>query len=37
MAAEALDAFEDAFSACPPSPALDFLRGIVPFMVERAA
>jgi geranylgeranyl diphosphate synthase type II len=37
MAAEALDAFDDAFSDCPASPALEFLRGVVPFMVERAA
>jgi geranylgeranyl diphosphate synthase, type II len=37
MADEALDAFDGAFSACPPSPARDFLRGVVPFMVERAA
>ena len=37
MAGEAVDAFDDAFSTCPPSPALDFLRGIVPFMIDRAA
>jgi geranylgeranyl diphosphate synthase, type II len=37
MADEALDAFDDAFSTCPPSPALDFLRGIVPFMIARAS
>ena len=37
MAAEAVAAFDDAFSNCPPSPALEFMRGVVPFMVERAA
>lgn len=37
MAAEALAAFDDAFSTCPPSPAVEFLRGVVPFMVERVA
>jgi hypothetical protein len=37
MAGEAVGAFDDAFSSCPPSPALDFLRGIVPFMIDRAA
>lgn len=37
MAAEAVVAFDDAFGDCPPSPALVFLRGVVPFMIERVA
>lgn len=37
MADEAVGAFEAAFASCRPSPALGFLRGVVPFMIERAA
>ena len=37
MAHEALAAFDEAFAPCPQSPALDFLRSIVPFMIDRAA
>ena len=28
-------AFDDAFAGCVPSPALEFLRDVVPFMTER--
>jgi geranylgeranyl diphosphate synthase, type II len=37
MAEEAVAAFDDAFPGCPPSPGLLFLRGVVPFMIERVA
>ena len=37
MAAEAVVAFDEAFGDCPPSPAFVFLRGVVPFMIERVA
>ena len=37
IAREAMAGVDDAFAGCPPSPALAFLRGVVPFMVERVA
>ena len=30
------DRFDEAFRSCPPSPSLDFLRALVPFMVDRS-
>jgi geranylgeranyl diphosphate synthase type II len=37
LAAEARRTFDDAFSDCHESPALDFLRGLGPFMIERSS
>jgi geranylgeranyl diphosphate synthase, type II len=37
IASAAVPAFEDAFGHLPPSPALGFLRSIIPYMLERKA
>lgn len=37
MANSAMAAFGDAFSRCPPSRGLAFLRSVVPFMIDRVA
>ncbi|HEX5586409.1 MAG TPA: polyprenyl synthetase family protein [Acidimicrobiia bacterium] len=36
LLAQAEERFDDAFAACVPSPALRFLRDVIPFMTQRA-